>query len=91
MLPGLAGYFLCGGQPWQHLVDLLGEGHYKRYDESTARNLLEMATFLQTRYQGKISHLIQTADNKNALSAKLQEIKGVGPKVSEIFLREIRL
>lgn len=88
---GLTSAQKIAGQSWQHLVDLLGEGHYKRYDESTARNLLEMATFLQTRYQGKISHLIQTADNKNALSAKLQEIKGVGPKVSEIFLREIRL
>lgn len=25
---------------WQQLVNLLSEGHYKRYDESTARNML---------------------------------------------------
>ncbi|MCB5186762.1 hypothetical protein LG200_01940 [Methylobacillus caricis] len=74
---------------WQQLVDLLGQGHYKRYDESTARNMLDMAAFLQEKYHGKISQIISDAKDKKDLSDKLQEIKGVGPKVAEIFLREI--
>jgi endonuclease III len=78
-------------QSWQHLVNLLGEGHYKRYDESTARNLHEMATFLKEKYQGKITNLLHAAENKQDLSGRLQEIKGVGPKVTEIFLRDVKI
>lgn len=78
-------------QSWQTLVDLLGEGHYKRYDESTARNLLSMAGLMQEKYQGKITNLIKSAENKEDLSQRLQELKGVGPKVSEIFMREIQI
>lgn len=74
---------------WQQLVDLLGKGHYKRYDESTARNMLDMAEFLQENYDGKIKKLLSAAKDKGDLSDRLQEIKGVGPKVAEIFLRDI--
>ncbi|MFL9710530.1 hypothetical protein [Methylobacillus sp. Pita1] len=75
---------------WQQLVDLLGEGHYKRYDESTARNMLNMAALLQDKYQGKIGNLISASKNRSEIAERLQEIKGVGPKVAEIFLRDVK-
>lgn len=77
-------------QSWQRLVDMLGEGHYKRYDESTARNMLDMAALLEDKYSGKIGNLIRLAESKKDLEGRLQEIKGVGPKVTEIFLRDIK-
>lgn len=76
---------------WQRLVDLLGEGHYKRYDESTARNLQDMSQFLIVNYDGKITNLLKQSGNADEAAKKLQELKGVGPKTSEIFLREIKI
>ncbi|HET6924270.1 MAG TPA: hypothetical protein VFH39_00375 [Candidatus Saccharimonadales bacterium] len=74
---------------WQELVDLLGEGHYKRYDESTARNLLDMSQQLLDDYKGKLTTMRAAATSKADFGKKLQQLKGVGPKTAEIFLREL--
>lgn len=74
---------------WQQIVDVLTEGHYRRLDESTARNLLAVSRYLLDNYDGKISNLIASASDRRELAGKLEELKGVGPKTAEIFCREI--
>lgn len=75
---------------WQRLVDLLGEGGYKRYDESTARELIELGTEVQDRYGGKLSKLRDEAETKKQLSDRVQQFKGIGPTAADIFVRELR-
>lgn len=73
---------------WQQLVDVLGEGHYRRYDESTARNLLEMAHTLIRDYHGNLLNMYNKCGNDKEFVRRLQKLKGVGPKTAEIFMRE---
>ncbi|OYO13824.1 DNA methylase [Enemella evansiae] len=73
---------------WQHLVDLLGEGHYKRYDESKARELIALGRDVQQRYDGRLATLPEGAGSRSAILDRLQEFTGIGPKAAEIFLRE---
>jgi len=74
---------------WQHLVDLLGAGGYRRYDESTARELIEMGRLAMERYDGKITRIRKQAHGRREISDRLQEFKGVGPTAAKIFLREM--
>jgi endonuclease III len=76
---------------WQDLVDALGRGHYRRYDESTATRLRENATLLLDRYRGDLRRLAADAhgDRKRA-AALLQQFKGIGPTGADIFLREVQ-
>ena len=75
---------------WQQLVDLLGEGHYKRYDESTAERLLELCHKLDDEYDGKLGRLHGMSENAADLKRRLREFNGVGPKTLEIFMREAK-
>lgn len=74
---------------WQHLVDLLVEGGYRRYDESTAAELIEVGKLAVDKYGGRITRIRQDADSKKELGERLREFKGVGPTSAEIFLREM--
>ncbi|MBW3568898.1 DNA methylase [Candidatus Parcubacteria bacterium] len=74
---------------WQKLVDLLGEGGYVRYDESTASYLQDICKKLEEDYSGKITDIYKASENKKDFEARLQELKGVGPKTVEIFMREV--
>jgi len=76
------------GQSWQQLVDLLGEGHYRRYDESMAHNLLDMSRQLVREHHGNLLNMFDKSSDCNAFSKELQKLKGVGPKTAEIFMRE---
>jgi endonuclease III len=75
---------------WQELVDLLGKGHYKRYDESTAHNLLDMSHELIRDYHGKIMNMYDCCGDEKEFTERLQKLKGVGPKTAEIFMREAK-
>lgn len=76
---------------WQELVDALGRGHYRRYDESTATNLGELATAVLERYDGDLRELGERAEHDTAHAARLlREFKGIGPTGSDIFLREVQ-
>src|SRR5437764_1399118 len=44
---------------WQHLVHVLGQAHYVRYDESTATRLIQAADTLEERYGGSMRHLLR--------------------------------
>lgn len=73
---------------WQELVDMLGEGNYTRYDESTADRLLELCRKLNEEYGGEVGQIHQASENRQELEQRLREFKGIGPKTVEIFMRE---
>lgn len=73
---------------WQALVDMLGEGHYVRYDESTAERLRKLCTKLNDEYGGKLGGIHEQSENRKDLEKRLAEFEGVGPKTVEIFMRE---
>ncbi|MGQ4617457.1 endonuclease [Nocardia sp. R7R-8] len=76
---------------WQELVDALGRGHYRRYDESTATRLGHNASRVLDRYHGDLRELAKKADNDPQRAAELlQEFDGIGPTGADIFLREIQ-
>ncbi|TSD96736.1 endonuclease [Gordonia rubripertincta] len=76
---------------WQSLVDALGRGHYKRYDESTATRLMEAGKKVVDDYHGDLRELAQKADSDPNAAAKLvQEFTGIGPVGADIFLREVQ-
>lgn len=73
---------------WQELVDMLGEGNYTRYDESTAERLLKLCEKLNNEYGGKVSEIQEASDNRKDFEKRLGEFEGIGPKTVEIFMRE---
>lgn len=75
---------------WQRIVNLLGEAHYVRYDESTATRLLDASEKVRQDYDGKLKNLVKECDSAAALKKRIQEFKGVGPKGAEIFMREVK-
>lgn len=75
---------------WKRLVKILGEGHYVRYDESTASRLLLLSKQLKKKY-GSLTNLYKKSKDLEDLKNKLQEFRGVGDVTVNIFLRELRL
>jgi endonuclease III len=74
---------------WDELVRLLDEAHYVRYDFSTATKLLHVSKELKERH-GRLTNLLAQSKTPGQLSARLQELKYIGPKTAQIFLREVR-
>lgn len=74
---------------WDRLVEILGRGHYVRFDFSTATKLIEISKSLKEKY-GSLDNLLKSAENEGDLRKKLLEFKGVGPVTSEIFIRDLK-
>ncbi|OZJ02839.1 hypothetical protein BZG36_04358 [Bifiguratus adelaidae] len=74
---------------WDKLVKILDEGHYVRYDYSTATKLLDVSKEIKEKY-GTFGSLLKECKSADELSSRLQEFKGVGPKTAEIFLRDMK-
>lgn len=70
------------------LVRLLDEGKYTRYDEVTARSLRTCMEQLIRDYEGSLLLMIDSSENEDEFSKRLQKLYGVGPKTAEIFMRE---
>jgi endonuclease III len=70
------------------LIQLLDEGRYARYDETTARGLQICMKQLIRDYEGSLVLMIDSSDNENEFSARLQKLYGIGPKTAEIIMRE---
>lgn len=76
---------------WQQRVDALGEGGYRRYDERTATQLGDGATLLQDKYGGDPRRMREAAGGDvGSLREALEEVPGIGPAGSAIFLREVQ-
>jgi endonuclease III len=76
---------------WQDRVDALGRGHYKRYDESTARTLGDSADMVSKRYRGDLRRLRDEANgDAKEIAELLKEFRGIGPAGASIFLREVQ-
>lgn len=73
---------------WDRLVKVLDEGHYTRYDFSTATKLLSIMKSLQETH-GTLLSLLRACHSRDELSSHLQQMKGIGPKTAEIFLRDL--
>lgn len=73
---------------WDKLVEVLDRGHYVRYDFSTATKLLVVSKTLEEKY-GTLTELLKESKTLDELSSRLQTFKGIGPKTTEIFLRDI--
>jgi hypothetical protein len=74
---------------WQRLVDVLDDAHYVRYDESTATRLLQAVDTLKDRYHGSMRNVVRQSKDRTELSRRLQEFNGIGPKASQIFIRDL--
>lgn len=74
---------------WQTLVDALGRGGYRRYDESTARELIELGRQVRDDFSGHLSRLRREADSRKSLREQVQQFKGIGPTAADIFVREL--
>ncbi len=73
---------------WDKLVEVLDRAHYVRYDFSTATKLLDVSKTLKEKY-ATLTDLLKQSQSIDELSSRLQEFKGIGPKTTEIFLRDI--
>lgn len=70
------------------LVRRLGEGGYRRYDESTATRLSLLCRTLMDEYGGRIGGIAEAAETRDDFERRLLAFKGVGPVTSGIFMRE---
>lgn len=73
---------------WQQLVDALGRGGYRRYDESTARELIGIGTQVRDDFGGHLTRLRRDVEDRAGLVEQLQQFPGVGPTAADIFARE---
>ncbi|MEF2977615.1 hypothetical protein [Subtercola sp. YIM 133946] len=67
---------------------LLDEGHYARIDYVMTDELHDVMRTIVSEH-GSVSELVKNAESRAALKATLLELKGVGPRTAEIFLREV--
>ena len=70
------------------LVQLLDEGKYTRYDNTTATGLHTCMQQLIRDYEGSLIFMIEASETEDELAKRLQKLYGVGPKTAEIFMRE---
>ncbi len=73
---------------WDDLVELLDQGHYVRYDYSTATKLLEISRTLKEQY-GSVSELVASSPDARELEQRLRAFRGVGPTTAAIFVHEV--
>jgi hypothetical protein len=74
---------------WQTRVDALGEGGYRRYDERTSTQLGDGAQLVLETYGGDLRRLREAAaGDERKLRRLVQQVPGLGPAGSSIFLRE---
>ncbi|QKV90668.1 endonuclease [Streptomyces sp. NA02950] len=76
---------------WQHRVDALGAGGYRRYDERTSTQLGDAAELLLEEYGGDLRRMRDAAGGDlEELRSALRKVPGLGSAGSDIFLREVQ-
>jgi endonuclease III len=71
------------------LVRILHAGGYTRYQHVTARGLKQCMDQLIRDYEGSLWLLVESSQDEEELSKRLQNLHGIGPVVAAIFGREI--
>lgn len=66
----------------------LHQGGYVRYQHVMAKALQVCMRQLIDRYEGSLYLMMDSSENEDELSKRLQKLYGVGPKTAEIFQRE---
>lgn len=74
--------------PDRQLVQLLHRGGYTRYQHVMTKALKTCMQQLVDWYDGSLQLMIESSDDEDELSKRLQKLYGVGPKTAEIFMRE---
>ncbi len=76
---------------WQERVDALGRGGYRRYDESTASRLSEMAERVLDEHGGDLRALRpESHEEVEDLRDALTVFTGIGLVGADIFCREVQ-
>jgi endonuclease III len=70
------------------LVRILHAGGYTRYQHVTARSLQTCMEQLIRGYEGSLFLMLDSSNDQDEFTKRLQKLYGVGPKVAEIFSRE---
>lgn len=70
------------------LVGILHAGKYTRYQHVTARALHTCMDQLIRGYDGSLMYMMESSENEEEFSKRLQKLYGVGPKTAQIFMRE---
>ncbi|KAI5292434.1 hypothetical protein KEM52_006368 [Ascosphaera acerosa] len=73
---------------WDGIRETLDEAHYKRYDHDTSWKLMGISNTIKDKYGSFDELMSQSKPSIADFEQKLRAFKGVGPKVSEIFMRE---
>lgn len=72
----------------RQLVGVFHEGKYTRYQHVMERALRTCMRQLVDDYEGSLTLMIESSEDEDELSRRLQKLYGVGPKTAEIFMRE---
>lgn len=73
------------------VVTALGRAHYRRFDESVATMLAELAEAVQTEYRGDLRLLAERSGRDiDTACAALKRFPGIGDTGASIFLREVQ-
>lgn len=72
----------------RQLVTLLHQGGYTRYQHVMTKALKTSMQQLVAMYEGSLYLMLESCENEAELAKRLQNLYGVGPKTSEIFMRE---
>jgi endonuclease III len=75
--------------PDRQLTMLLHLGGYTRYQHVMTRALKTAMQQLVSMYEGSLFIMLEDSADEAQLSKRLQTIYGVGPKTTEIFMREV--
>jgi endonuclease III len=73
----------------RQLVSVLHGGGYTRYQHVTAHGLRVCMQRLIQDYEGSLQLMLENSYDEDEFSKRLQELHGVGPKIAEIFMREV--
>ena len=72
----------------RQLVSLLHQGGYTRYQHVMTKALQTCMQQLVSQYEGSLYVMLESSQNEDEFSKRLQTLYGVGPKTAEIFMRE---
>ena len=73
----------------RQLVRALHNGGYTRYQHVTAHGLKVCMQRLINDYEGSLYLMLENSLDEDEFAKRLQQLYGVGPKIAEIFMREV--